>query len=165
VGPNVEIFRIPAHEGTTFNYRFSLWNHGPVPITITEFGVPLAEQEGDGVTDVPVSMNPNIYAFGSETNWQPVGPITLEPRQMMAVEKHVVVTSCLEQGNTAKWNTIPISFTMYGIHRHATDERSGDLGRITDPRELLNYPICQPFLTKQVFPPRRYRTFGPTEIE
>jgi len=37
--PNVWTYRIP-YKGLTFTYRFWVWNHGSVPITITRFGIP-----------------------------------------------------------------------------------------------------------------------------
>ena len=37
--PNVWTYRIP-YKGLTFTYRFWIWNHGPVPITVTRFGIP-----------------------------------------------------------------------------------------------------------------------------
>jgi hypothetical protein len=115
--PNVWTFRIPSYKGLTFTYRFSIWNHGPVPITITRFGMPLAEQQGSGLTRTAVSINPNLYApLGG--NWGQIRPLRLESRQMVAVEERVTLTSCLERGATIKWNTIPVTFTVYGIERH-----------------------------------------------
>ncbi len=29
----------------------------------------------------------------------------------------VTITSCMEDGATAKWNAIPVTFTVYGIER------------------------------------------------
>ena len=43
---------------------------------------------------------------------------TLQPRQMAGVEMRVTITSFLEDGATVKWNTIPVTFTVYGIERH-----------------------------------------------
>ena len=116
--PNVQTIRIPVQKGLTFLYRFSIWNHGPVSITVTQLGTPLAEQRGIGFTAVPVRINPNVYAFPPGGTWGPVRSVTLEPRQTMAVEMRVTVTSCLEQGYDARWNSVPVSFTMFGIHRH-----------------------------------------------
>jgi hypothetical protein len=117
VPPNVQTFHIQAKEGLTFVYRFSIWNRGPVPITVTQFGIPLAEQDGSGLTRTTVSINPNVYAPLGGT-WGPVRPLRLESRQMAAVEERVTLTSCLEKGATIKWNTVPVSFSMYGILRH-----------------------------------------------
>jgi len=50
--------------------------------------------------------------------WEPIRPLTLQPRQMAGVEMRVTITSCMEDGATAKWNTIPVTFTLYGIERH-----------------------------------------------
>jgi hypothetical protein len=117
--PNVQEFRIPAKKGLTFDYRFSIWNHGPVPITLTRVGVPLADQRGNGVTETPVRFNPNVYAYPPHGGtWGPIRTLTLEPRQMAAVEMRVTVTSCLEQGALVQWNSIPVAFSVYGIHRH-----------------------------------------------
>jgi hypothetical protein len=116
--PNVQSIHIPAQKGLTFDYRFSIWNHGPVSITVTQLGVPLDEQQGDGVTEVPVSINPDVYAYPPGGTWEPVRPVTLQPRQMMAVEMRVTVTSCMDRGAVTRWNSIPVSFTMFGIHRH-----------------------------------------------
>ncbi|MGH9197953.1 MAG: hypothetical protein ACRD1T_19725, partial [Acidimicrobiia bacterium] len=46
LAPNLRVFRISPHDGLAFRYRFSIWNHGPVPITVTRFGVPASEQAG-----------------------------------------------------------------------------------------------------------------------
>jgi hypothetical protein len=99
-----------------FTYRFSIWNHGPVPITITGFGIPKSEQAGDGLTNVPVAIYPDVYAVPSVGGaWEPVRPLTLQPRQMAGVEMRVTVTmKCW----SVKWNTIPVTFTVYGIERH-----------------------------------------------
>ncbi|MGH3668581.1 MAG: hypothetical protein ACRDU7_09830, partial [Acidimicrobiia bacterium] len=51
--PNLRIFSVPAAEGLTFNYRFSIWNHGPVPITVTRIGIPESEQVGEGAIIKP----------------------------------------------------------------------------------------------------------------
>jgi len=117
--PNVWTYRIPSYEGLTFTYRFSIWNHGPVPITITQFGIPKSEQAGDGLTIVPVAVYPDVYTDPSVGGaWEPIRPLTLQPRQMAGVEMRVTITSCMEDGATAKWNTIPVTFTLYGIERH-----------------------------------------------
>ncbi len=63
--PNVWTYRIPSYKGLTFTYRFSIWNHGPVPITITRFGIPKSEQAGDGLTNVPVAIYPDVYTVPS----------------------------------------------------------------------------------------------------
>jgi len=116
--PNVQTIHIPAHKGLTFDYRFSIWNHGPVSITVTQLGTPLAEQRGIGFTAVPVRINPNVYAYPPPGGtWEPVRSLTLQPRQMMAVEMRVTITSCMDQGSLTRWNTVPVSFTMFGIHR------------------------------------------------
>jgi hypothetical protein len=109
--PNLRIFEVPTENGMTFRYRFSIWNHGPVPITVTRFGVPLSEQEF-GLTHVPVAMDPNLYGGGS---WIPVQPVRLAPRQMMGIEMEVTVASCV---SGVRWNQVPITFEMYGIERH-----------------------------------------------
>jgi hypothetical protein len=117
--PNVWTYRIPSYEGLTFTYRFSIWNHGPVPITITRFGIPKSEQTPDGLTIVPVAIYPDVYTDPSlGAAWEPVRPLTLQPRQMAGVEMRVTITSCMEDGATVKWNTIPVTFTVYGIERH-----------------------------------------------
>jgi hypothetical protein len=59
--PNLRIFRVPAEEGLTFNYRFSIWNHGPVPITVTRIQIPESEQAGEGAIIKPVAIYPNLY--------------------------------------------------------------------------------------------------------
>jgi hypothetical protein len=117
LAPNLRVFRISPHDGLTFRYRFSIWNHGPVPITVTQFGVPASEQAGEGVTIVPVALYPdvnNIPELGGK--WVPVQPLRLEPRQMMGVEMQVTVTSC--EVTSARWNGIPLTFELYGIERH-----------------------------------------------
>lgn len=117
LAPNLRVFRISPHDGLTFRYRFSIWNHGPVPITVTRFGVPASEQAGQGITIVPVALYPDVYhvpEFGG--NWIPVQPLRLEPRQMLGIEMQVTVTSC--EVTSAQWNGIPLTFEMYGIERH-----------------------------------------------
>ena len=89
--PNLRIFEVPAEDGMTFRYRFSIWNHGPVPITVTRFGVPLSEQEPDS-TLVPVAVDPNVYGGGQ---WIPVQPVRLAPRQMMGIEMEATVAVCM----------------------------------------------------------------------
>lgn len=116
--PNVQTIRIPAYKGLTFDYRFSIWNHGPVSITVTQLGTPLAEQRGIGFTAVPVRINPNVYAYPPPGGtWGPVRSVTLQPRQMMALEMRVTITSCMDRGSLTRWNSVPVSFTMFGIHR------------------------------------------------
>ena len=109
--PNLRIFEVPTEDGMTFRYRFSIWNHGPVPVTVTRFGVPSSEQES-GLTQVPVAVDPNVYGGGQ---WIPVQSVRLAPRQMMGIEMEVTVTSCM---SGVRWNQIPITFEMYGIERH-----------------------------------------------
>lgn len=111
--PNLRIFRIPAREGLTFTYRFSIWNHGPVPITVTRIGIPESDQGGSGTIIKPVAIYPNVYAYGH--TWLPVQPFELAPRQMAGVEMQVTVTDCDLSG---RWNEVLITFEMYGIERH-----------------------------------------------
>jgi hypothetical protein len=118
--PNVWTYRIPSYEGLTFTYQFSIWNHGPIPITVTRLGTPASEQAGEGFTVVPVAVYPDVYRVPSIGGaWVPVHPLTLQPRQMAGVEMRVTISSCMEDGATVKWNTIPVTFTVYGIERHA----------------------------------------------
>jgi hypothetical protein len=87
-----------------------------LPITITRFGIPKSEQAGDGLTNVPVAIYPDVYAVPSVGGvWQPVRPLTLQPRQMAGVEMRVTLTKCW---SSVKWNAIPVTFTVYGIERH-----------------------------------------------
>lgn len=109
--PNLRIFEVPTEDGMTFRYRFSIWNHGPVPITVTRFGVPRSVQEPDS-TLVPVAVDPNVYGGGQ---WIPVQPVRLAPRQMMGIEMEATVASCT---SGVRWNEIPLTFEMYGIERH-----------------------------------------------
>jgi hypothetical protein len=95
----------------TFRYRFSVWNHGPVPITVTRFGIPAAEWEPD-LKHVPVAIDPNTYGGGG---FIPVHPVRLAPRQQMGIEMEVTVTRCM---SGVSWNHLPITFEMYGIERH-----------------------------------------------
>jgi hypothetical protein len=113
--PNVWTYRVPSHKGLTFTYRFSIWNHGPVPITVTRLGIPVSKQAGQGLTVVPVAVDANVYGGGG---WEPVHPLTLHSRQMSGVEMRVTITSCLEHGATIRWNTVPVTFKVYGIERH-----------------------------------------------
>jgi hypothetical protein len=113
--PNVWTYRIPSYKGLTLTYRFSIWNHGPVPVTITKLGIPAPAQAADGLTVVPVAVDPNVYGGGG---LEPLQPLTLHPRQMAGVEMRVTVTSCMEDGATARWNTVPVTFKIYGIERH-----------------------------------------------
>ena len=113
--PNLRIFRIPSHDGLTFKYRFSIWNHGPVPITVTRMGIPESEQAGYGVIIKPVAIYPDVYKLPElGGKWRPVQPFRLEPRQMAGVEMQVTVTKCW----SSQWNQVPITFEMYGIERH-----------------------------------------------
>jgi hypothetical protein len=114
--PNLRIFRVPAEEGLTFNYRFSIWNHGPVPITVTRIGIPESDQAGEGVITRPVAIYPDVYRIPElGGRWRRVQPFRLEPRQMAGVEMQITVTDCDLHG---KWNGVPITFEMYGIERH-----------------------------------------------
>ncbi len=113
--PNVWTYRIPSYKALTFTYRFSIWNHGPVPITITRFGIPNSEQV-DGLTNVPVAIYPDVYTDPSVGGaWEPVRPLTLQPRQEAGVEMRVTLTKCWSD---VKWNKVPVTFTVYGIERH-----------------------------------------------
>ena len=112
---NVWTYRIPSYKGLTFTYRFSIWNHGPVPISITRFGIPKSERV-DGLTVVPVAIYPDVYKVPSVGGgWARVRPLTLQPRQMAGVEMRVTLTKCWSD---VKWNRIPVTFTEYGIERH-----------------------------------------------
>jgi hypothetical protein len=117
--PNVWTYRIPSYKGLTFTYRFSIWNHGPVPITITRFGVPASEYAGSGLTVVPVAMYPDVYRSPSiGGRWVPAGPLTLEPRQEAGVEMQVRVSRCMDQGALTRWNDVPVTYKVFGIERH-----------------------------------------------
>ena len=59
--PNLRVIKVPTEPGMTFRYRFSIWNHGPVPITVTRFGIPSSQQEPD-LKIVAVAIDPNTYA-------------------------------------------------------------------------------------------------------
>ena len=109
--PNLRIFEVGTEPDMTFRYRFSIWNHGPVPITVTQFGLPASVQDPD-LNLVAVAMDPNIYGAGG---FVPIQPVELAPRQMMGIEMEVRVASCT---SGVRWNEIPITFEMYGIERH-----------------------------------------------
>jgi hypothetical protein len=109
--PNLRVIEVPTEPGMTFRYRFSIWNHGPVPITVTRFGVPSSEQEPD-LKFVPVAIDPNTYGGGG---FIPVQPVRLAPHQQMGIEMEVTVASCMSGVSS---NGIPITFKMYGIERY-----------------------------------------------
>jgi hypothetical protein len=111
--PNLRIFRVPAIQDLTFTYRFSIWNHGPVPITVKRIGLTESDQGGSGTIITPIAVYPNVYAYGHK--WLPVQPFELAPRQMAGVEMQVTITDCDLYGT---WNGVPIEFEMYGIDRH-----------------------------------------------
>jgi hypothetical protein len=116
--PNLRAFEVPIEDGMEFRYRFSIWNHGPVPVTVTRIGIPATEQAGDGLIIKPVAVYPDVYrvpALGGE--WLPVQPLELAPRQMAGVEMQVTITDCELHG---RWNEVPITFEMYGIERHVS---------------------------------------------
>ena len=114
--PNLRAIRVPSHEGLTFTYRFSIWNHGPVPVTIERFGIPLSEQRGSWEIITPIAIMPNANMISP--TWEPVRPVTLASRQQIGVEVRVTVTHCAGVGALTQWNQLPITFSVYGIERH-----------------------------------------------
>ena len=108
---NLRVIKVPTEPGMTFRYRFSIWNHGPLPITITRFGVPSSQQEPD-LRIVPVAIDPNTYGGDG---FIPVEPVRLAPRQQIGIEMEVTVASCMSGVSS---NGIAITFKMYGIERH-----------------------------------------------
>jgi hypothetical protein len=109
--PNLRVIDVPTEPGMTFRYRFSIWNHGPVPITVTRFGVPSSQQEPE-LKVVAVAIDPNTYGGGG---FIPVQPVRLAPRQQMGIEMEMTVASCMSGVSS---NAISITFEMYGIERH-----------------------------------------------
>jgi hypothetical protein len=109
-------YQVPVRSGLTFRYRFSIWNHGPLPITITRIGVPASEQDG-GLTMVPVAVYPDLsqVPLGGKWQWQPVHPLALDARQMAGVEMQVTLASCV---TGVRWNQVPVTFEVLGIERH-----------------------------------------------
>jgi hypothetical protein len=109
--PNLRVIKVPTEPDMTFRYRFSIWNHGPVPVTVTRFGIPSWEQESD-LKIVPVAIDPSTYGGGGFIQVQ---PIRLAPRQQMGIDMEVTVARCM---SGVSWNAIPITFDMYGIEKH-----------------------------------------------
>lgn len=110
--PNLRLIKVPTEPGgMTFRYRFSIWNHGPVQITVTRFGIPSSEQEPD-LKVVAVAIDPNRYGGGG---FIPVRPVRLAPRQQMGIEMEMTVSRCMSGVSS---NAIPLTFEMYGIERH-----------------------------------------------
>ena len=113
--PQARYITIPAHKGLTFTYRFSFFNKGKTPITVTSIGLPASAQRSDGgliITPVAVQTS-RMAALGT---WGPMQPFTLGEREMASVEMRVQVTECSDGG--VVWNSFPVSFTVLGVHRH-----------------------------------------------
>ncbi len=109
--PGAERLRIPAPQGLTFRYRYSFYNRGSVPVTVTSIGYPPAGQRSSGITRTVTAINV------ANTRWHSFLPFTLDGRQMVSVEVEVHVTACLDADAAIEWNGDRMTYTVFGFHR------------------------------------------------
>jgi len=111
-----ERLRVPAPQGLSFSYRYSFYNRGSVPVTVTSIGFPRADQAGESLTKTAVAVNVGGTGWRS---WFPYTPLIVQARQSVSVEVNVRVTDCLKPGDIVEWDTDKVAFTVFGIHRTA----------------------------------------------
>ena len=125
------VFTVPTGRTATFRYRYSILNDGLVPVRIDEIGTPPEEAD---LTRHAIRVIPNVWAEGADSlpsSEEPWHPFTLPPGGeaviVMEAEYH---GRCLQRGDFVSWFWEPVSFSIFGVSRHA-DLESGVEVRFT----------------------------------
>jgi hypothetical protein len=114
--PQAQFISIPSHPGLTFTYRFSFFNKGKAPVTITGIGVPPSVQRADGgPIATPIAFQTGLMEMAGE-GWAPMRPFTVGEREVASVEVRVQVLGCAD--GSVEWNHFPVSFRVLGVDRH-----------------------------------------------
>lgn len=119
MGVTGSVQTIEARPGMRFQYRFSVRNDGPIPVTITDVGT-----DGTaGISRRVVAAKPDLSLGGSPSRgYAPFEPFTLAPGAEAGVEMRVEVPTdvCIDRhGGSESWYTEPVVFEVGGIVRHA----------------------------------------------
>jgi hypothetical protein len=103
--------------GTTFRYGVTIWNDGPLPITIENIG-----DSGDGpISRRVVAFAANPYYGGNPRSVIPFSPFRLDPDQGAFIEMEVRVgnDACLDRSGFMLWSSEPVTYRIIGITRHS----------------------------------------------
>ena len=118
--PNAQYISIPAHKGLMFTYRFSFFNKGATPVTVTSIGLPPSVQRGGGGPIITPEAVLTDQMIANGQGWESMRPFTLPARMGASVQVRVQVLQCVPAQGTVSWNSLPMTFTVHGVHRHDT---------------------------------------------
>jgi hypothetical protein len=125
LGAEGRVFTVPTDGATRFRYTFSIVNDGPVAVTITGVGSPLAEPHSE-VFWHPVRVIPDEQTPGPDGNlvYEPWHAFALRPGKEAGIEMLVIFrpTVCLGRGTTLSWWPESIRYSVFGIPRRTTFE-------------------------------------------
>jgi hypothetical protein len=106
--------------GTTFRYSVTIWNDGPLPVTIENVG-----DSGDGpISRRVVAFAANPYPGGHPRTTAPFSPFRLDPDQGAFIEMEVRLgnDACLDRSGFTLWSSEPVTYRILGITRHSDVE-------------------------------------------
>ena len=124
--------------GTTFRYSVTIWNDGPLPVTIENVG-----DSGDGpISRRVVAFAANPYPGGHPRTTAPFSPFRLDPDQGAFIEMEVRLgnDACLDRSGFTLWSSEPVTYRILGITRHSdveTGHRDPDRGEGRADARLL----------------------------
>jgi hypothetical protein len=124
LGATGRLFEFPASGPSRFVYTFSIWNAGPVAVTIEGVGPPVEEQEGE-ITWRPVRLvEDETLLEDGELIHEPWHPFVLRPRQQADIEMEVRFDpeTCLSRDTSLVWWPETIRFSVFGLQRETRFE-------------------------------------------
>jgi hypothetical protein len=118
LGDVPRIFRIPAATGMTFRYPFSIWNDGPVSVTIDDIGT-FGTHSDFIVTRRPVRVQVDPHEGPTGSPWIAFHPFTLAPEHEAAIEMEAAVhRGCIDPGSSMSLVSEDVTYSVFGVTRH-----------------------------------------------
>ena len=116
---------VKVQKGTTFTYRVSIRNDGPVPVMIKDIGM-----RGGAITTRVVAVNLHPYENGGPARgFIPFAGFRLDPHEDAIIEMQTQVgaNACVEGRGSSSWFQEPITYTIFGITRHSSVETGTEI--------------------------------------
>ena len=106
--------------GTTFRYDVTIWNDGPLPITIENIG----DSGAAPISRRVVAFAANPYYGGRPRAIAPFSPFRLDPDQGAFIEMEVRVgnDACLDRSGFMLWSSEPVTYRILAVTRHSDVE-------------------------------------------
>ncbi len=111
---NFEVYEVQLVKRDTFSFGFSLWNNGPIGVTVTRVGAVGLEGEPFVVESVAMATS----EFSNEL--VPFKPFSLPPRTYREVVLTVRFTACVDSNSLMAFGQEPVAFHVLGVSRQTT---------------------------------------------